>query len=65
MASANKSSLELAAGSQKGIVIRQYNMNFTSGQEIAVDYSKRFTTMGQMFFDRQTDDEHTDYIQLR
>ena len=39
-------------GDTTGTDIKQYNINCTTGQEILVDYDQRFTTMGQMFFDR-------------
>ena len=50
MAQASKSSWEPAGGT--GMDIKQYNINCTTGQEILVNYGQRFTTMGQIFFDR-------------
>jgi len=50
MAQASKSSWEPTGGT--GTDIKQYNINCTTGQEILVNYGQRFTTMGQMFFDR-------------
>jgi len=53
MAEATPSSTwEPATGSLQGMDIRQYNMNCTTGHKIAVDIGQKFTTLGQMFFDR-------------
>jgi len=50
MAQSMKSAWEPAGDT--GMDIKQYNINCTTGQEILVNYGQRFTTMGQMFFDR-------------
>jgi len=47
-----------------GTDIKQYNINCTTGQEILVDYGQRFTTMGQMFFDRWRSQNKTTIVKF-